>query len=96
MRCVERPARRRYEDSDSGVRSAREPDCVVWRIWWRVEEESGAVSISLESEVEKSEAVGIRRVDWRRWRVEGKWPVWKEHFWRRRVPERDFGSGDGG
>lgn len=46
----------------------------------------------------------VRRRDWgegvlgffglggRRVRVEGKWPVWKVVWWRRRWPERDFGS----
>jgi hypothetical protein len=40
-----------------------------------------------------SEAVGMRRVDWTRCIVEGKWPVWKVDFWRRRVPPIDLGSG---
>lgn len=32
------------------------------------------------------------RRDWRRWVVEGKWPVWKVDLWRRRVPVIDLGS----
>jgi hypothetical protein len=39
-----------------------------------------------------SEEVGMRREDWTRCMVEGKWPVWKVDFWRRRNPPIDLGS----
>lgn len=32
------------------------------------------------------------RVEGRRWSEVGDWPVWKVLRWRRRWPERDFGS----
>jgi hypothetical protein len=62
--------------------SARVPDCEVQRIWWRGVEEvlSGEVSIAKEFEAPNSEATGMRREDWRRCIVEGKWPVWKVDF----------------
>jgi hypothetical protein len=69
------------------------PDWVVHRIWWRGWEEDVLVLGAKEDEVPNSEAVGIRRVDWMRCMVEGKWPVWKVDFWRRRNPPIDLGSG---
>lgn len=64
--------------------------CVVW-------EEDGGVSASAsESERESKVAEGARgmeRVEGTGDVVEGKWPVWKVERGRRRVPERDFGSG---
>jgi hypothetical protein len=71
---------------------ARVPDCEVVRIWWRGRVDDVEVSISKEVEVANSEAEGMRRRDRRRCMVEGKWPVWKVDFWRRRVPPMLFGS----
>jgi hypothetical protein len=55
-----------------------------------VDEEVGL--LEKEDEEENSEDVGMRREDWTRCMVEGKWPVWKVDFWRRRVPPIDLGS----
>jgi hypothetical protein len=68
--------------------SARVPDWVVCRIWWRGAEEE----LAMEVDAPNSEEVGMRMEDWTRCMVEGKWPVWKVDFWRRRVPPIDFGS----
>jgi hypothetical protein len=73
---------------------ARVPDWLVHRIWWRGKEFgiSGDVSIAKELEAAKSDALGMRRRDCTRCIVEGKWPVWKVDFCRRRVPPMLFGS----
>jgi hypothetical protein len=73
--------------------SASVPDCDVHRSWCSGAGVSGDVSIAAASR--KSAARGMRRLDCRRCMVAGKWPVWKEDFWIRRVPPRDFGSEGG-
>lgn len=67
----------RWEEGGRGVRRAREPVGEVRRMG----EDDGVGFVELGEEGEG-----------RRVRVEGKWPVWKVVWWRRRWPDRDFGS----
>lgn len=68
----------RWAEGGRGVRRAREPDVEVMRMG---EVRSSSLSVVLVV------GLGGRRV-----RVEGKWPVWKVVWCRRRVPDMDFGS----
>lgn len=62
------------------------PDCVSMRTWLS-RDCAGASSSGFWAVVEK--------VEGRRWRDVGKWPVWKEDLFTRRWPPREVGSGLG-
>lgn len=74
----------RCAEGGSGVRRAREPDVEVIRIGEGVVVGSSSLSLLVAA---MSLPLAGRRV-----RVEGKRPVWKVVWWRRRVPDMDFGS----
>lgn len=76
--------------SERGVSSARVPEAVACRIWLV---EVGGVEGAGASKVEDG-ASGMVRREGSVVVVEGKWPVWKVARGRRRVPERDLGSGE--
>lgn len=77
----------RWAEGGRGVRRAREPDVVVMRIG-----EGAVVGSSLSLVVVVVVVVEVVAFGGRRVRVEGKRPVWKVVWWRRRVPDMDFGS----
>lgn len=70
-------------EGERGVRRAREPDVEVVRI---------GDGVAVGSSVSSSLVAVVMRLEGKRVRVEGKWPVWKVVWWRRRVPDMDFGS----
>jgi len=82
-RCDWRELRVRCAEGERGVRRAREPDVEVARI---------GEGLAVKPSVSSSLVAVVMRLGGRRVRVEGKWPVWKVVWWRRRVPDMDFGS----
>lgn len=73
----------RCAEGERGVRRAREPDVEVARI---------GEGLAVKPSVSSSLVAVVMRLGGRRVRVEGKWPVWKVVWWRRRVPFAERGS----